>query len=139
MPNEPTTILLGKLLAEVYRLQKAAGLDAPDAARIFALRNGFESAIQDELAHIGFISTVQLQHAISVLEPYWKDPAKLASLKGFYDIEQALADGGVDRDHAKQIFQYLQANSQFTDVLAKMDSTDSPLECRTFTLSKWDV
>ncbi len=139
MTVDKNSVLLGKLLAEVYRLQKKADISTADDAHIYALKNGFESAIENEIERTGFISNAQVKHAMDVLTPYWEDKEKLDSFKGFYDIESKLAAGGVDRTDAIRIFRFLQANGQFTDVLEKMDSSGSPSECRTFEISEWDV
>ena len=139
MTTDKNTLLLGKLLAETYRLQKKAGIPTVDDARIYALRNGFESAIDDEIERIGSVSKEQLKHVMNVLEPIWQDKAKLADFKGFYDIERELADGGVDRSDAIRILTYLSETGQFAEVIAKMDSSHSPGECRTFKLSKWEL
>jgi hypothetical protein len=132
-------ILLGKLLAETYRIQRKLGIPSVDDAKIYALLNGFESAIDDELQRIGFVSKEQETHVMDVLNPIWEDPDKLASFKGFYDIENELKAGGVDRTTAIAVLKYLNAHGQFTDVIAKMDTSGSPSECRTFNLDKWDA
>jgi len=139
-PHDPNKILLGKILAEVYRMQRKANMpcSATDG-QIYGLLNGFETAINEQLERIGYVSEAELMHVIDVLTPYWKEPAKLAEFKGFYDIEHELEAGGVDRAKAIPILRYLYANSQFHEVIAKMDSSDSPSECRTFKLTEWDA
>ena len=139
MTLDQNTLLLGKLLAEIYRLQKNANVPTVDDACIYGLKNGFESAIRDEVERIGSISGQQLKHVMNVLEPIWQNKAKLAAFKGFYDIERELADGGVDRTDAIHILTYLSQTGQFAEVIAKMDSSNSPGECRTFKLDEWDV
>ncbi len=132
-------MLLGKILGEIYRLQKKIGV--PHSAsdpHIYGLLNGFESVIDEQIEKIGWVSKEQFNHTISVLTPYWKDENKLADFKGFYDIESELEDGGVSRGVAIQILSYLYANNQFTDVINKMNSSDSPSECRTFKMNEWD-
>lgn len=52
--------------------------------------------------------------------------------KGFYDIERELQEAGVDRAQAIRILTFFQANGQFQELIAKMDTSHSPSECRTF-------
>ncbi|MDR3480341.1 MAG: hypothetical protein P4L91_06460 [Burkholderiaceae bacterium] len=136
---DTNAVLLGKLLAEVYRVQRNLGVATMDDATIYALRNGFETAIDDELERIGFVSKAQVKHVMDVLDPIWQDPTQLAAFKGFYDIERELEDGGVDRPTAITVLTYLNAKGQFTEVIAKMDTSHSPSECRTFELGKWEL
>jgi len=139
LKTETNTILLGKLLAEVYRLQKVAGVSTADDAKIYALKNGFETAISEELESIGYISAEQVKHVGDVLNSIWIDKEKIKAFKGFYDIEPELANGGVDRYAAIQIITYFSATGQFADVISKMDSSNSPGECRTFKIDNWNL
>jgi len=136
---DTNAVLLGKLLAEVYRVQRKLEIPSVDEATIYGLRNGFETVIAEELERVGFISKAHVKHVMDVLDPIWQDPAKLAAFKGFYDIERELESGGVDRSTAIAVLTYLNAHGQFTDVIAKMDTHGSPTECRTFALSKWEL
>ena len=135
---DTNTLFLGKLLAEVYRVQRKLEIPTADDATIYGLRNGFETVIADELERIGFVSKAQVKHVMDVLDPIWQDPAKLAAFKGFYDIERELENGGLDRSTAIAVLTYLNAHGQFTAVIEKMDTDGSPSECRTFNLSKWE-
>lgn len=131
-------LLLGKIIGELYRIEKQMGMAcSADEAKIYGLLNGFESEINEELENIGYISKEKLEIVIDVLTPYLEDQQKLQSFKGFYDIESTLKHRGVDRGEAVVILKYLKAKQQFIDVINKMDSSDSPCECRTFNISDW--
>jgi hypothetical protein len=136
---DTNALLLGKLLAEVYRVQRKLEIPTADDATIYGLRNGFETVVAEELERIGFVSKAQVKHVMDVLDPIWQDPTKLVAFKGFYDIERELESGGVDRTTAIAVLTYLNAHGQFTDVIAKMDTSGSPGECRKFDLSKWEI
>jgi hypothetical protein len=136
---DTNALLLGKLLAEVYRVHRKLEIPTADDATIYGLRNGFETVVAEELERIGFVSKAQVKHVMDVLDPIWQDPTKLAAFKGFYDIERELESGGVDRTTAIAVLTYLNAHGQFTDVIAKMDTSGSPSECRKFDLSKWEI
>lgn len=133
-------LLLAKLLGEIYRIQKHSGMPCAAAdAQIYGLLQGFEDVVAEELERIGYVSKDQLSFVIDVLDPIDRDAERLNAFKGFYDIEAELQKGGVDRVAAIRILTYLNANSQFTALIAKMDSSNSPHECRTFNLGLWDA
>lgn len=138
--DKETRLLLGKILGEVYRIQRSSKEMACGASdsHIYALRNGFEHAVKEEIDRIGEITDDQVKAVMDVLEPIWMDQEKLKAFKGFYDIESDLQRRGVDRVEAIRILRYLKANHQFTEVIAKMDSSGSPSECRRFDLDEWD-
>lgn len=76
---------------------------------------------------------------MDILDPIWSDKSKLDDFGGFYDIERELQLNGVDRPEAYRILKYLKANGQYSTVIDKMDSSGSPVECRTFELTEWDI
>ena len=138
--DSDTKRLLGLILGEVFRVQKAIKVpcNASDA-QIFGLLNGFDDVVNDILERTGSINPEQLKSVMDVLEPIWIDDKKKKAFKGFYDIEKDLQERGVDRSDAIRILTYLNANHQFTDLIAKMDSSHSPTECRRFELREWDL
>lgn len=137
--NRKNRILMAKILGEVYRIQRRGETPcAADEATIFGLLNGFEYVIDTELDGIGFVSKEILSAMIDVLNPIFNNKKNLESFRGFYDIEHELQGRGIDRSMAIRILQYLNANNQFQELIAKMDTSGSPSECRTFEISKWD-
>ena len=136
---DETKLLLGKLLGELYRLQNASGVRCGiEEAQIYGLLNGFENCIEQEIEMIGFVSREKLEAVGNILNEYFIDEKKLESFKGFYEIERGLQSNGIDRSDAIRILTYLKANHQFTNVIAKMDSSNSPSECRVFDLSEFE-
>lgn len=139
MSDQLTKIAFGKILGEIYRLQRAQGLVVgADEGRVYGLLNGIEQAIDEELNSVGFISNEKTDHAQQVLNVYLYDESKLDDLDGFYDIEMALEKGGVDRSDAISIFRYFLASRRYVDAINKMDSGNSPIECKDFALRDWD-
>lgn len=139
--DRDTKIFLGKVLGEIYRIQKRINsLPCPaDDSQVFGLVNGFESEIDRELESTGFITGEQVDAVADVLEPIFFDAAELEKFKGLYDIESELEDRGVDRATASVILTYFQMKGKFANVIAKMDSSGSPAECRTFEPSDFEV
>lgn len=131
-------ILLGKILGEIYRLQRRLEFPAADAATIYGLLHGFEHVINEELESVGFVSESQINAATGVLSKYFDDPEKCDKFNGFYDIESELSRVGVDRATAIRVLTYFKANDQFTTLIHKMNSSGSPIECTSFDLGEWD-
>ena len=136
---DKNTLLLGKVLGEIYRIQQhtktPCSANEPD---IYGLLHGFEHVIEEQLEKVGFVSDKQVEYVTEVLDAIDQDEKKLDKFKGFNDIERKLKDGGVNRVTAIKILRYLNANSQFTNVIEKMNSSSSPVECKKFVLSKYD-
>lgn len=134
-------LVLGKILGEIYRLQKSSddSLCQVSNGQVYALLNGFEHAVDEELEMIGFVSAKKVEHVMDILDRIWIDKERLDSFKGYYDIEHELTAKDVDRSEAIRIIKYLKANDQFLEVIEKMDSSGSPTECRRFKLTDWDV
>lgn len=138
MTDRLTKVVFGKILGEIYRLQRAGGLPVPsDQGRIYGLLNGIEQAIDEELTSVGFISNAQISHAQAVLDRYFYDEDKLDAFQGFYDVEAELERGGVDRGDAIPILRYFLASGRYVDLIEKMNGKGSPIECKDFSLDEW--
>jgi hypothetical protein len=137
--NTETKTLLGKLLGEIFRIQKRTGVPTYSDATVYGLLNGLEPAIDHVIGELDFVSTELVDRAAKILQPIFDDPAMLAAFNGFYDIEQKLQEAGIDRGTAIRIFHYFHGSGMYMEVLAKMDSTGSPTECRTFDIDDSDV
>ena len=137
--KDKTQLLLGKILGEMYRIEKRLdGVACPVSdAQIFGLLNGFQNCIEEELEMIGYVSNEQYEAVINVLDEIDLDPIKLDAFTGFYNIEPKLKALGVDRSQANQIFRYLYADGRFVRVIDKMDSENSPIESRRFELDEF--
>lgn len=138
--HDPTIRLLGRILGEIYRIQNAIeGMTSGGApARIYGLLNGIDDAIDKELECIEGISNAKLEAAADVLEPILQDAVKLDEFSGFYDIEEELKARGITRSEAMQILKYWWADHRFTALIEKMNSRNSPVECKTFELDEFE-
>ena len=69
--DQNTKLLLGKVLGEIYRIQRRSeSMPCPvDDSQVFGLVNGLETAIDNELESIGFITGEQVDAVADVLEP----------------------------------------------------------------------
>jgi hypothetical protein len=124
------------MMAEIFRIQKELKVPhCPSDATIYGLRNGIQEEFDRLVPQTG-VETTTLTKVSKILGKYVSNPE---TLKGFYEIESELSDAGVDRSDSIRIFTYLQARREFVDVLSRLDSQDSPSECRTFDLMDGDV
>jgi hypothetical protein len=135
MEGDDLKRFLGRLLGETYRVQRKLGLpQSVNDATLYGLLNGMENVIDDELELMGWVTTEQAEHLLRVLDRVEQDPKRKAAFKGFYEIEKELAEGGVDRLAAITILRWAKAAGKFQELIGRMDSADSPEECRRFDL-----
>ena len=138
MMQQSIKILLGKILGEIYRVQNASKMCAASPGRIYGLLNGIEDAIDYELDTMSLITRDKVKAVCDVLNPIFSDSKRLEEFTGFYDIEGELKGKGVNRVDAIRILKYLKAEGRFIGVIEKMNSENSPIECKTFELNEWD-
>lgn len=133
--------MFGKLLGEIYKLQyyNENIVSKPNEASIYGLLNGIESAIDIELDKIDFVSKEKFEDMIKILDEYYYDDKKLKEFNGYRDIELSLEEKKISRTDAMRILKYLYSDGRYVELIEKMDNDKSPLECRKFDLSKWDI
>ena len=130
------TLLLGRILGEMYRLQDAClpHGSGKEPGHVFGLLNGIEEALDAEFERTKSISNEQLDALRDVLEEAQNSP----DFTGYYSIEGELKRAGIERETARTMLKFLKASGSFTDVIHKMDSSNSPVECKNFELDEWD-
>lgn len=134
-----TKNILGFFLGEIYEIKCLLKGTPVDKAKLYGLKNGFESVINDYIEEDWGISKEDENTVAKILDPYFCDDAKLNELKGFYDIESELEEKGISRLKARAIMKYFYSKGRFLKVLKKMDSSFSPQECRTFEITEFDI
>jgi hypothetical protein len=129
-------ILLGRLLGQVYRVQKQLGClgtserlggDAEYDEHIEELCGGFEPAIDWELSNMNTVSTQEYEKVCALLMRY-DDEERLEELKGYYTIEDEvdqILGGRKMRTKAIKIFRYMNTWDLYPDVLKKLTDKDS--------------
>ncbi len=77
--EKETKILLGKILGEVYRIEKRFPNMACPASQgqIYGLLNGFEDAIEQELEMTGSVPKEHVEIVANVLDEIYLDEEKL--------------------------------------------------------------
>jgi hypothetical protein len=78
------------------------------------------------------ISAKKVKSFIILLESILFDKKKFVDFKGYYFMEDDVRDLGIERHQAACMLAYLKKNRNFVPLIKKMDSTSSPIECRTF-------
>lgn len=134
-------LLFGKILGEIYRLQKRTSDNAcfVSNSTIYGLLNGVERIVDNEIKSIGYVTREEETVLVDILDEYFNDQEKLENFTGYYEIEDKLKSNGIDRSKAKTIITLLNLENRFTDVIKKMDSSGSPSECRRFDPKDWEI
>lgn len=135
-------LFLGKILGETYRIQKrieGMWCSATNQS-IYGLVNGIESAVDEEITSLtrANISATNVNIVAKILDEIFLDEEKLNKFSGYYDIENQLKNHGIDRGQALRIITYFNEGGLFKEVIAKMDSNNSPIECRAFNIDDDD-
>lgn len=130
--------MFGTLMGQIYRTQRMINPDRAGAsdADIYGLLNGIEDAVDQELAKTGWISKATYEACCQVLDTVFHDPERLESFTGFYEIEDELRSRGVSRSDAIRILKYLRSSRCYTQLIDKMDSSNSPGEFTIFELDE---
>lgn len=141
MENE-LKLLLGKILGETYRIQKRTKGMVCSASNqtIYGLVNGIESAVNDELRSLkeADLSQDNVDKVSAILDEIYIDPEEMAKVTGYYSIQNKLNDAGIDRGQALKIITYFNEGGMFEELIAKMNSSNSPIECKTFDVKSED-
>lgn len=130
MNEQQTKAFMGKLLGEVYRIQRHLGLpNGPSKGEIYGLLNGVEYEIDKQLEHIGFVTTQQLEAADNILNEHDQREAKLDDHSGVYGLERELGAAGIGRGEAMVIYKYFKANGSFQSLIERLNrSSHAPSE-----------
>lgn len=130
--------ILARMLGEQFRIQKKLGM-APGATDqdIYGLLIGIDASIDEVADDRDVISRDLVDTVANTLNDIYTDAARRDAFRGYYDLESALQQRGIERDQrwkVIRIVKWLYAAGQFGELIAKMDSEHSPDECRTFDL-----
>ena len=138
--NDENKKVFGKVLGEIYRIQNRLEIsNGISSAKIYGLLNGFERTIDEEIENIGWTSDHTQDQVETILDKYFSDEKLLKKFKGYYDIDSELKHENIDRMTAIRVIKMLKEEGRFITLINKMDSSDSPVECRTFNLYNWET
>ena len=134
--NGELKLAVGKILGEVYRIQlhMKPAICRVSKAEIYGCLSGIEQVIDEQIDDAdGLITRQDYDRMNSVLSSAEEN----RDFKGFYDIEPQL--GAMGRTKARALLTYIKSKRCFLGVIAKMDSQNSPGECKTFDLKDEDI
>ncbi|MDB6151879.1 MAG: hypothetical protein JWL90_332 [Chthoniobacteraceae bacterium] len=123
----------GVILGEIYRLQNHLGVPSADPIVLYGLTNGVESVIDTALHKSGpLISSEAVTQVAALLADYDKSPEQ--ELAGYLDLEPKLQALGIDRAAAIRILTFVKGLGLYEKTFARLNSENSPSECRLFEL-----
>jgi hypothetical protein len=140
-------MFLGRILGEIYRLQRRVepGMVGVEDCTLYGLINGIEEAV-DNFVTIDesgeprdWVANEQLEAMREILRAVEADHERKAAFTGYYDIDERVRSAGLGRGAAIQTLTYLKAGGEFLNLIARMESQNSPSECRRFPLYKGDT
>jgi hypothetical protein len=131
-------LLMGRVLGELFRIQRK--LDMPCAAGdqdIYGLIAGIEPTIDDVVNAREAVDDALVREVAAALDYFFNDPERLKKFRGYYDLESQLQQRGFVDAHGKRgwivkILDWFAANGRYQELIDKMDSSHSPIECKKF-------
>jgi len=128
--DRKTKLLFGRLLGEIYRLQRRQDESMVPAGpgEIYGLIQGFDWVVDQVLETFGTVTEKDLKAVADLFDHLEENPMKLKKLTGFYDIEEQLSARGINREKAMALFTYFRAGDKFAAVLDALDRGNSPGE-----------
>jgi len=107
-------LYVGRILAQVLQLQRWAGGESIDAARVYGLLHGFESVIQEELE--GSISREVQDKVERMLDDIDRDKQSVDGLS----IKDRLRSDNVDETEAWEVVQFVRLSGRFGPAISKL-------------------
>lgn len=112
-------LALGKILGEIYRVQKEQGICEVSDARIMGLLNGFQQALESELEDLDYFSNEEVNVVADYLKPYWTGEKAMSELPTLVEARLELERKGVSHGRLLTILEYLHANGRYTTEIKK--------------------
>lgn len=102
-------IVLGKVLGELYEIQKKQGIKKVDEGHIFGLLNGFEEALNNEFEHLNLITEEEVNRVAHYFAPYVEAEEETKELPPFASMQSDLEKQGIGQARFITILRYLNA------------------------------
>jgi hypothetical protein len=123
-------LVLGKMLGEVYRVQRAQGICQVPDSKIFGLLNGVEEALDSEFENLSVISNSQISVVCDHLDPYFKGEKPIEEMPSFLNFRMELEQHGISHSKLIDILKYLHASGSYTEEIDRLGN---------FKLSDYDI
>lgn len=123
-------LVLGKMLGEVYRIQRAQGICQISDSRIFGLLNGIEEEVEAEINGLESISKSQVEVVRDYLTPYYNKEIDLEELPSFLHARLELEREGISHSDLIIILKYLKSKNSYVEEIDRWGD---------FSLSNYDI
>ena len=106
------TLTLGKVLGEIYELQKQQGVSRVDNGHIYGLLHGFEEALRSEFENLTFVSKEEVDVVFRYFSPYIEAETETDNLPPFDQTRSQMEKQGIDQEKLVTILRYLNASDR---------------------------
>ncbi len=136
--NRENKLLMGRVLGELFRVQRKLGMPcAVGDEDIYGLIAGIEPAIDELLNVRESVDRALVNEVAAALDYFFNHPERLKGFQGYYDLEAQLQERGFVDPHGKRgwimkILDWFAADGRYHELIEKMNSPRSPIECKTF-------
>ncbi|WP_046179797.1 hypothetical protein [Domibacillus tundrae] len=110
--DKDLTLTLGKVLGELYEIQKQQGISKVDNGHIYGLLNGFEEALMKEFGNLNFINKEEVDVVFRYFSPYIEAGTETDELPPFDNMRAQMEKHGMDQDQFITILRYLNASDR---------------------------
>lgn len=122
---------LGVVLGQIYLVKEHLGVTKEPHAALYGLLHGIEPIIDAEFQRNGPLVTEQMvKDVAAVLRAYENNPGR--ELKGYLDLEPGFQALEIDRGTAIRILTTFKVLGMFDETINRLNTDDSPSECRLF-------
>jgi hypothetical protein len=123
-------LIFGKILGEIYRLQRKQGICQASEGQIFGLLNGIDEALNTEFENLNLISNSKVSQVCDYLDPYYRGERDLDEIPSFQEMKMDLERIGINHTNLIIILKYLYSNERYTMEIEKLGN---------FKLSDYDI
>ncbi|OES43852.1 hypothetical protein [Domibacillus iocasae] len=110
--DKDLTLTLGKVLGELYEIQKQQGINKVDNGHIYGLLHGFEEALKKEFENLNFISQEKVEAVSQYFSSFIKAGTETDDLPPFDSMRSQMEKQGMDQEQFITILRYLNASDR---------------------------
>jgi hypothetical protein len=103
------TLILGKIMGELYDLQSRQGIDKADKGHIYGLENGFEEALEKEFGELSVFRKEEVETVYRYFSPFMEAKTETDELPPIEEMRAQMEKKGISQDRFIIILRYLNA------------------------------
>lgn len=119
--NEKARLVAGKLLGEMYAIQREIGICQVSDGRIYGLINGIEEEIEEEIGGLSLLSKQKVKLVCDELDPYYQEERPMEELNKL-EVRLKVERKGVSEGEFYTILDYLKSKNMYTVEINKMNN-----------------